>query len=181
MARINVYEPVTEQDYDLDRDAKPRLAGWFDDSKAVRIVENERWDGNNMVSLVTGKFEHEALFRTAKGRWVLNHWSQWQGVAETYEFIADEAARDWLMRNESEEELARFFGEHEEEAGPAVIGRPEIGGRVTTALGEERLAQVDAQAAKYGVTRAEAIRRLLDVALVLDPTEGDGPLTAASV
>jgi hypothetical protein len=166
MSRINVYEPVSEHDYDLDRDAKPRLAGHFDDDKATRIDENREWDGHNMTSVVAGgTFEHECLYRTAGGRWVLNHWSQWEGVQPTYRFVSDAVARDWLLRNGSDTEVAKWFGPVASEAGPDLGGRPEVGGTVSTAVGTDRLAAVDRWAAENGVTRAEAIRRLLDAAL----------------
>ncbi len=175
MARTNVYDDDSQ------------FVGWFDPDRATRINETTEWSerAGQMVSVVAtgGQYEHEALYLTAKGRWVLEHSSQWQKADTTYRFVDAETVRDWLLRNGSDEEIERHFGEVlTEEAGP--IGRTEIGGRVTTALGDERLAQVDAQAAHYGVSRAEAIRRLLDIALTLDAEEGDGParpetLTAA--
>lgn len=159
MARINVYDYPDEE--------SPTLAGHFDPEKAALIREDTRWseDAGQHVSIVSGgRYTHEGLYRTAGGRWVLNRWSQWQGDAETYQFIDDETAKDWLERNESYGEVERYFGQQEEESGPPRIGRPEIGGRVTTALGEERLAWIDAYAAQCGIKRAEAFRQLVDIA-----------------
>lgn len=50
----------------------------------------------------------------------------------------------------------------EQQRGP---GRPEVGGRVTVSLGDDRLARVDAAAALAGITRAEMLRRMIDAAL----------------
>lgn len=46
-------------------------------------------------------------------------------------------------------------------------GRPAIGGTVSTAVGTDRLAAVDAYAQWEGTTRAEAMRRLLDLGLAV--------------
>ena len=74
---------------------------WFDEDAAVKFTEATRWDGRNHISRATGsQWEHEVLYFTRGGRWVLNHWSQWQGSLESYsEVTADEAAR-WLINNE---------------------------------------------------------------------------------
>lgn len=108
-----------------------------------------------------GQWEHEHLYRTPGGRWVLNHWSQWQGSRETYRFITDDQARDWLLRNESDAIVEKWFGALAEESGP---GRPEIGGAVHVRLGEE-LARVDAWADEQKIKRAEAVRRLVSAGL----------------
>lgn len=74
---------------------------WFDSKKAKFWKEGTRWNGNNRVSLTTGsQWDHEALYRTAGGVYVLNHWSQYQGSRETYEEISAEEAACWLSRNE---------------------------------------------------------------------------------
>lgn len=74
---------------------------WFAIDRAEKVDEGTRWNGNNHISLATGsQWEHEALYRTAGGKWVLNSWSQWQGSSETWEEIEDEAAAAWLVRNE---------------------------------------------------------------------------------
>ena len=51
------------------------------------------------MSVCAERFGHEALHRTAGGRFVLNHWSQWQGSMETYEEISVEEAARWLSVN----------------------------------------------------------------------------------
>lgn len=76
---------------------------WFDLEAATSFEEATRWDGHNHVSLATGsQWEHEQLYRTKSGRWVLNTWSQWQGSTESWTEIDDGAAARWLVINEHE-------------------------------------------------------------------------------
>jgi hypothetical protein len=72
--------------------------GWIDLDTATEYEEGVRWDGSNHVSLATGsKFEHERLFRTAKGSWIKHSWSQWQGSTPSWERISAETAARWLV------------------------------------------------------------------------------------
>ena len=151
MARINVCDDFGE------------LAGWFDENKAERFSEATWWDGSNHVSVATGsQWDHQVLYRTKGGRWVLHSWSQWQGRPERYRFITDAEAQTWLLKNEHDAAVERFFGEIEEERGP---GRPEIGPVIQVRLPEELLERVDALAGQTGASRAETIRQLLERAL----------------
>jgi hypothetical protein len=151
MARVNVFDECGE------------LEGWFDEAKAEEFKEATRWDGSNHISIATGsQWDHQALYRTAGGRWVLHSWSQWQGRPERYRFITDAEAQTWLLKNEHDAAVERFFGEIEEERGP---GRPEIGPVIQVRLPEELLQQVDTAAKKAGLSRAETIRQLLEGAL----------------
>ena len=152
MARVNVFDECGE------------LEGWFDEAKAEEFKEATRWDGSNHISIATGsQWDHQALYRTAGGRWVLHRWSQWQGRPETYQFVTEKEAETWLLANSEDEAVERFFGEIEEERGP---GRPEIGPAIGVRLTEEMLGQLDAAAKVAEVSRAEIIRRLLEKALV---------------
>ena len=96
MKRIVVTEEHTGwSDYDEMISHK-----WFDVDKAERFDEDSRWNGNNHISCATGsQWEHEALFRTVTGRYILNHWSNYQGSLETYHEITVERAADWLVAN----------------------------------------------------------------------------------
>lgn len=77
--------------------------GWFDKDTAEKFEEGDRFDGSNRVSLATGsEWDHENLYRTRSGRWVLNIWSQRQGSTESYREISQPEAVDWLVRNEHE-------------------------------------------------------------------------------
>lgn len=155
MTRINVY---TSDPYE-----GKTLAGWFDPDKA-EIREEENTQGN-MVGIHSGVHKHEALYRTAGGRWVLHRWSDYRDSEPTYEFITDDQAKKWLIIDESDSAnqlIERYFGELEEERGP---GRPEIGGRVNLRLGDALVAALDARAKSEGINRAELARRLLTDAL----------------
>ncbi len=52
---------------------------WFDASKAQAWEERTEWDGSNHISLATGsQWDHERLYRTAKGEWTVQCWPQLQ-------------------------------------------------------------------------------------------------------
>lgn len=73
---------------------------WFDEDEAIKFDEDTRWDGQNRISVATGsQWEHERLFYTSSGVWVLRRWSQWQGSTESYEELTQDAATRWLSRN----------------------------------------------------------------------------------
>lgn len=152
--RINVYTYPHPDDYDSEG---PQLAGWFDWSKADRWSDSD-YNGNGSG----GPGRGQAVIRTAKGRWVLEQWTAWQNESDTYEYIPDERAQEWLLRHNEDAAVAEHFGAIEEERGP---GRPEIGGRITTAIGDDLLVQLDEWAVAHGVSRAETIRHLLSSAL----------------
>jgi hypothetical protein len=74
---------------------------WFNKAKATRWDEGTRWNGNNHISLATGsQWDHEELFRTDSGQFILHSWSQWQGSSEGYEFIDSASAVVWLATND---------------------------------------------------------------------------------
>lgn len=162
MARIYVTETDTDHDQHLPGEIEPqRRAGFFDPDKATSWHGETKWDGNNNIDINAGRHNHQILYRTAQGRWVLHEWSQWQGTTPSYVYLTPEAAREWLEFNHEDDAVKEFFGPIEDERGP---GRPEIGGRVTLALGDV-LAKLDAHAAEHGIARAEAARKLLESAL----------------
>lgn len=73
---------------------------WFDLDAAEHFEESTFWDGRNRCSRVTGsQWEHETLYRTRGGRWVLNRSSQWEGARDSWVEIDDDAAALWFMRN----------------------------------------------------------------------------------
>lgn len=74
---------------------------WFDDQSAISFAESTRWNGNNHISRATGsQWDHETLYHTRSGQWVLHHWSQWQGSLERYDTVAETEAVAWLVNNE---------------------------------------------------------------------------------
>jgi hypothetical protein len=154
MTRINVYTAADEYE-------GPALAGWFDPDSADKIEGRREWDGQNMADVHVGANRGQILYRTKGGRWVLHNWSSWTNEADSYQFIGDEGAKQWLLINESDAEVERWFGEIEEEKGP---GRPEVGPATNVRLGDDLTGKVDA-ARIEGESRAAAIRRLLADAL----------------
>lgn len=85
---------------------------WFDTDKAKSWEEETLWNGNNHISKATGsQWEHETLYRTAGGIYVVEHTSQWQGSTPTVEEVSAEEAAVWLSRNDYDDA---------EDAGPEV-------------------------------------------------------------
>ena len=79
---------------------------WFDVSKAEIFEEDCVWNGSNNISCATdSQTEHEKLYRTKSGIWVINHWSQHQGSLESWTELTDEEAAIWLIRNNQESEI----------------------------------------------------------------------------
>ena len=149
MTRVNVYHDG-------------QLAGWYDPQSATRYDADTRWDGHNNIDVNTGsQWDHQALYRTAGGRWVLHAWSNSARLGDSSEFLAAEDAREWLLTNHQDQAVTEHFGPVEAERG----GRPEVGPPINTRLAPETLAKVDEEAVREGVTRAEMIRRLVDDAL----------------
>ena len=146
-------------------DGYGHVVGWFNIDTATGYPEGTRWDGRNKISLATGaSSEHQYLYRTAGGRWVVNHWSQWQGVPESYRFVTDEEAREWLIRCEyPEAEVEAATGVPvESERGP---GRPEIGPAFSVRFPADLLARVDAAAEAAHVSRAGWLREVAERAV----------------
>ena len=60
--------------------------------------EDTRWDGHNHVSLATGEqFSHQTLFRSRKGRFYVEHTSQWQDSTPHAEWVSNEEAARWIL------------------------------------------------------------------------------------
>ena len=74
---------------------------WFDLDTAIRFDEDTQWDGRNHISRATGsEWDHEALYYTKSGRWVLYHVSAWQGSLPSNTEIQLDAAVAWLVVND---------------------------------------------------------------------------------
>lgn len=162
MTRINVYTYASDDDYS----SETALAGWFNDDAATRYDEQTRWDGNNSVSVnPVGPYGHQALYRTKSNRWVLNTWSQYQGVQERYEFVDDDDAKNWLTLNEEDAAVVQHFGELEEESGPSKGGRPRVGEPLSVAYPTDLTKRIDAAADRSGLSRAAWLRQIAAAAV----------------
>lgn len=74
--------------------------GWFNRDAATPFDESDYFDGRNRISTATGsQWEHETLYLTRTGVYVLHHRSQWQGSHDTWMRVDAAAAADWLVRN----------------------------------------------------------------------------------
>ena len=88
-----VYELVEE-------DGAP--TGILVDTEKATASWNERFDfdGRNQISKATGsQWEHEKLFRSLKGRYYIEHFSQWQGVLPYARPVDKREAARWLLKN----------------------------------------------------------------------------------
>lgn len=60
--------------------------------------ESTHFNGSNHISDATGsQWEHQKLYKSRKGRYYLEHWSQWQGSEPHAEWLSNEAAARWLL------------------------------------------------------------------------------------
>lgn len=144
-----------------DPDTQETVTGWFDPSSGDSFEEGTEWDGNNHIGVCSGiqaSVGGETLWRTAKGRWVLNRDARsYFNGPNAYRFLTDAEAKEWLVRSEvNDEALEKYFGGLEDEAGP---GRPKIGPPISLAFPEKMIADVDARAQELSISRAELVRR----------------------
>jgi hypothetical protein len=76
---------------------------WFDMDSSEKFEEKKQFNGKNYISKATDdQWEHERLYRTKGGNWVLHHWSQWEGGEEWWEKVETASAAKWLIKNEYE-------------------------------------------------------------------------------
>jgi hypothetical protein len=71
--------------------------------------EARDFNGNNHISRATGsQWDHETLYRSRRGRYWIEHTSQWQGKMDYATWIDSRAAAQWLLNNDEElpEDLA---------------------------------------------------------------------------
>lgn len=113
--RVNIYSSADEYG-----EGAGQLIGWFNPESSQRFDQAREWDGNNMVGVITrSQFTDQYLYRTAGGRWVLNHdaRNEYNGP-DYYMFVSNDEARVWLLRNNLNDVVEEFFGPLEEESGP---------------------------------------------------------------
>ncbi len=62
--------------------------------------EDTRWNGNNFISVATGsQWNHQTLYCSRKGRYWVEHESQWQGSTPHAEWVSNHEAARWLLAN----------------------------------------------------------------------------------
>lgn len=72
---------------------------------AVTIEEGTRWDGRNHISLATGsQWDHETLYRSSKGRWYIESFSNWQGSTPYARELTAAEASEWITLNDKDPE-----------------------------------------------------------------------------
>lgn len=86
------------------------------DRATEKWEEDTFWDGRNHISKATGsQWEHQTLYRSRKGRYYVEHVSQWQGSRPHVEWVSPEEATRWLLANGEEktipEDLQKFVEE----------------------------------------------------------------------
>lgn len=65
--------------------------------------EATRFDGRNRISIATGdQWTHQTLYMSRKGRYYVEHVSQWQGSRSHVEWVSREEAARWLLANDHE-------------------------------------------------------------------------------
>jgi hypothetical protein len=76
--------------------------------------EATRWDGHNHNSVATAsQWAHQTLYRSRRGRYYLEHVSQWQGSTPHADWVSEREAVRWLLASDHEipDELAALADE----------------------------------------------------------------------
>jgi hypothetical protein len=75
-----------------------------DSDKAQKCCqEATNWNGQNYISRVTGsQWEHQTLYRSAKGRYYIEYRSDWQVSMPHAEWKSGQEAAEWLILNDHE-------------------------------------------------------------------------------
>ena len=75
--------------------------GWLNLATAKKFDEDRYFDGHNRISAATGsQWDHEVLYRSVGGVYVLHTWSQYQGTQDTWQRISVDRAVEWLLKND---------------------------------------------------------------------------------
>lgn len=98
---------------EIDTMSKYRIENCIvDTDKATKFwKEDSNWDGSNWISAATGsQWEHQTLYRSRKGRYYIEHSSNWANRMSYAEWISPQEATRWLilMDYELPEELKEF-------------------------------------------------------------------------
>ena len=87
--------------------------GWINLDTSQPFEELVCRSGCSHLSTATGSpYDHEALWRSRFGHWILHAWSQVQEPSETWTKLAPSDAAHWLIHNGHEhDDLSRFMEE----------------------------------------------------------------------
>ncbi|MBN2371774.1 MAG: hypothetical protein JXO72_14930 [Vicinamibacteria bacterium] len=80
--------------------ARYKIEGTIVDTKnaSASWEEETDWNGNNHISRATGsQWDHQRLYRSRRGRYYLECWSQWQGSLPHVEWVSPQEAARWLL------------------------------------------------------------------------------------
>lgn len=120
---------------------------WFDADRATRYGDGRPNDAT----------EHETLYYTASGRWILNAWSRWEGTPPTYTEIPEAAAFDWLIANDHAEVV--------DQINAGALAAREVGHGATPQrtirIADDLWQAAQDRARAEGTDASELIRRLL--------------------
>lgn len=143
------------------------LQGYFILESATKYREQTEYANDlDERSVNTGSpHTHQTLYLTKGGQWVLSNWSDYGGTVPQFEFVSADTAKQWLLLNDEDGAAEEHFGPVPEEAGPDLGGRPAIGPTVRVAMPAALRQRVDAYAKTEGISRAHAIRTLVDQSL----------------
>lgn len=73
------------------------------DNSTKHWFEDTHFDGRNMISNATGsQWHHETLYRSRKGRYYVEHDSNYQGSTSHAEWVSPQEAVRWLIINNHE-------------------------------------------------------------------------------
>jgi len=74
----------------------------LDSALAVKSWDEKRdWDGRNYISRATGSQRtHETLYLSRRGRYWVEHTSQWQGFRPSAQLLTKQEAIAWLALND---------------------------------------------------------------------------------
>jgi hypothetical protein len=77
---------------------------WFDIETATKFKAATYFDGHNHCDVNTkSQWHHEVLYRTAKGAWWLQTWSNYEGVNDTWNELSEAEAHAWLLNNDHDD------------------------------------------------------------------------------
>ena len=89
---------------------------WFDAESSEKFTEESYFNGRNCISKATDtQFNHQDLFYTKSGKWIICNWSNWQGSITTYSIISETRAAEWFLKQSTNlpECLKKYESEYE--------------------------------------------------------------------